>query len=301
MFSWIQNLKQGLTKSSSKINNGLKKLLKSKKINQSSLDELFDLLISSDIGVPVSEDIVKKISKLKFDDLSLSSIKKVISETIFQILKPVEKKLVIKSKPHVILMVGVNGSGKTSTIGKLAHKYSGLNKKIGIVAADTFRAAAVEQLQVWAQKNDSKFFSSELNSDPASLVFKSYKEAVIQEIDILFIDTAGRLHNKSNLMEELAKIIRVLKKIDINLPHDIILILDANTGQNSLLQSQKFNEVCNISGLIITKLDGTAKGGFVLSITKSQKIPIFALGIGEKEGDLIDFNALEFSNALLDL
>ena len=288
VFSWFKNLKKGLTKSSSKIGDGIKTILKSKKIDDETLNELEDLLITSDIGVSLSEQIIAEIRKSKFVDTSPESVKKTISQSMINILKPLEKEIQFKKKPFVILIVGVNGVGKTATVGKLAYKFSLLKKKVGIVAADTFRAAAIEQLEIWSKKTGSTFFSSVENTDPASLAFSSYEEAKKKNLDILLIDTAGRLHNKSNLMDELSKIIRVLKKLDNDSPSETILVLDGNTGQNSIKQAQVFNEICKISSLIITKLDGTAKGGAIIPIGETLKIPIISLGVGEAKEDLID-------------
>lgn len=301
MLNWIKKLKKGLNKSSKKLNEGLDQIFKSKKIDNDTLEELEELLITSDIGISVSDEIIQNLQKKKFSNINIDEIKNNIFNSLVFILNPVEKKLIPNSKPYVILMIGVNGSGKTSTIGKLANKFLSQNKKVGIVAADTFRAAAIEQLEIWARKSGSIFFSSKLNSDPAALIYKSYKESLENSLDILLIDTAGRLHNKVNLMDELSKIIRVLNKIDINLPSEVILVLDGNSGQNSIKQVDKFNQVCPLTGLIITKLDGSAKGGFIVSISQKFKIPIFSLGIGESPNDLIDFNAKEFSKALLDI
>ena len=301
MFSWIKNLKKGLTKSSTKINSGLKKIFKSKKIEDVDLEQLHDLLVTSDIGVSVSEEIIEGLRKKKFVNNDLDSIKNEIYISLTKILSPVEKKIVFNSKPHIVLLIGVNGSGKTSSIGKLAKKFSDQNKTVGIIAADTFRAAAVEQLKVWAEKTHSIFFSSQINYDPSALIYKSITESKDQKIDVFLIDTAGRLHNKSNLMDELSKIIRVLSKIDKSYPHEIILVIDGNTGQNSLQQAEKFSEISQITGLIITKLDGTARGGVLIPISKRLKIPIYSITVGESQDDLIDFNAKEFSKALLGL
>lgn len=299
MFSWVKNLKKGLTRSSTKINDGLKRIFTSKKIDEDQLEELQDLLLSSDIGVTVTEEIIATLRKKKFANNDLKSVKLEIHNIITKILTPVEKKILVKNKPQVFLIIGVNGSGKTSCIGKLAKRYSDENKVVGIIAADTFRAAAVEQLRVWSEKSNAIFFSSNLNQDPAALIYKSIIESKENNVDIFLIDTAGRLHNKSNLMDELSKIIRVLSKIDESYPHEIILVLDGNTGQNSLQQAEKFSEISNISGLIVTKLDGTAKGGVILPISKKLNIPIYSLTVGESSEDLIDFNADEFSKALL--
>ena len=299
--NWLLNLKKGLTKSSNKLGDGLKKILKSKKIDDKDLEEMEEWLITSDIGVSLSNEIIEKIRKIKLTDTTTNSIKKTISKSIIEILEPLEKNLIIHNNPFVILVVGVNGVGKTATVGKLAYKFSSRNRKVGIVACDTFRAAAREQLEVWAKKTQSSFFASRDQIDPASLAFSSFEEAKKSNLDVLIIDTAGRLHNKLNLMDELSKIIRVLKKFDEGSPHETILVLDGNTGQNSIKQAEVFNRICNIDSLIITKLDGTAKGGAVIPIGQTLKIPILSLGVGEKKEDLIDFKAKDFSEALLDI
>ncbi|MBH43623.1 MAG: signal recognition particle-docking protein FtsY [Rickettsiales bacterium] len=302
---WIKNLKKSLSKSSSVVGEGIKKILKSKKINDLTLEKLEDHLISSDIGISLSEEIIKEIKNKKFVDTSVEAIKKIIFNSIIKVLKPLEKEISIKkhnTTPFLILVVGVNGVGKTATVGKLAYKFSSQGKKVGIVAADTFRAAAVEQLEIWSKRTNSIFFSSDIeNADPASLSYSSYLKAKEKNIDILIIDTAGRLHNKSNLMDQLLKIIRVLKKINENAPDEVILVLDGNTGQNSIKQASVFKEICDINSLIITKLDGTAKGGAVIPIGKTLKIPIVGLGVGEQKEDLVKFEADEFTRALLDI
>ncbi|MAH78422.1 MAG: signal recognition particle-docking protein FtsY [Rickettsiales bacterium TMED254] len=301
VFNWVKNLKNGLTKSTNKIGNGIKNIFQSKPVDDSTLKELEELLITSDIGVSFSSEIIQKISKMKFIDSSVESVKQSIDDSIIKILKPLEKEIVIKKKPHVFLVVGVNGVGKTATVGKLAYKFSNKNLKVGVVAADTFRAAAVEQLEIWSKKTGSIFFSAKNNSDPASLAYSSYLEAKEKNLDLLIVDTAGRLHNKTNLMDELSKLIRVLSKLEKGSPHEIILVLDGNTGQNSIKQAQVFKDICDINSLIVTKLDGTAKGGVVIPIGQTLKIPIIFIGVGEKKDDLIDFRAKEFSKTLLDM
>ena len=215
-------------------------------------------------------------------------------------MKPLEKKLSAKKSPYIILIVGVNGVGKTATVGKIANRFKIEGKRVGIVAADTFRAAATEQLKIWSDRTESIFFSGKQSSDPAALAYKSAEKAKTDNIDILLIDTAGRLHNKIDLMNELSKLIRVLKKINSDYPQETILVLDGNIGQNSIKQAEIFKEICNIDSLIITKLDGTAKGGVVVPIAEKLKIPIVALGVGESKEDLVDFKAEEFSKALVD-
>ena len=199
------------------------------------------------------------------------------------------------------MVVGVNGVGKTATVGKIANKYINQNKKVGVVAADTFRAAAKEQLKIWSEKTGADFFSAEENSDPAALAYDSIKKAINNKLDLLIIDTAGRLHNKTDLMNELSKIIRVIKKIDISYPNEISLVLDGNIGQNSVRQAEVFKKICEINSLIITKLDGTAKGGVLVPIAELLKIPILFIGTGETKDDLVDFKSEEFTNALLNM
>ena len=301
VFGWIKKLKSGLSKSSQKISGGLKKILKSKKIDEQTLAELEELLISSDLGVECSSKIVNELKKSKLIDPSPEKVKDVIKKKLKESLKPLESDISLSKDLSVIIVVGVNGVGKTATIGKLSERFSQEKKKIGMVAGDTFRAAAVEQLRVWSQRTKSEFFSADENSDPAALSYKSILSAKRKKLDILLIDTAGRLHNKTDLMNELSKIIRVVKKIDESLPTSIVLVLDGNTGQNSIRQAEIFKETCNINSLIITKLDGTAKGGTIIPIAEKLKIPISFIGTGESKDDLIKFNCDDFCNALLDI
>ena len=299
MLNWFKNLKDGLNQSSEKISSGLKNILKSKKIDKNTLDNLEELLIESDLGINFTSEIISELEKKKLVDTSSENVASLIQKKIFELLSPLEKDLDVSHTPHVILVVGVNGAGKTATIGKIASKFKKQKKKIGLVAADTFRAAASEQLEVWASRTQSSFFSGKELSDPASLAYSSVKKAISEDIDLLLIDTAGRLHNKTDLMNELSKIIRVLKKIDESFPHEVLLVLDGNIGQNSIIQAQTFKEICGIDGLIITKLDGTAKGGVIVPIANELKIPIYALGVGESKDDLVKFDAESFSKALV--
>ncbi|MEM6781648.1 MAG: signal recognition particle-docking protein FtsY, partial [Pseudomonadota bacterium] len=268
--------------------------------------ELEELLITADLGPATAARIVNDFAQDKFDkDIDPEDVKVALAESVAEILTPVAKPLVIQKPdngPFTILVCGVNGVGKTTTIGKLAQIYkqqSGLN--VMLAAGDTFRAAAVEQLGIWAERTGSDFYSKELDSDAAAVAYEAYQQAKEKGADVLMIDTAGRLQNKSNLMEELAKIVRVLKKQDENLPHAVLLVLDATTGQNAHSQVQTFKDMVDVTGLIVTKLDGSARGGVVVSLAEQFGLPIHAIGVGERVQDLSPFNAEEFAKALIGL
>jgi fused signal recognition particle receptor len=299
--SWFSRLKEGLKKTSNKISGNITSVITKKKLDQQMLEELEEILIMADVGVEAASEITTKLSKSKFDkDITIEQIKIELAKIIAEILKPVAKKLTPKhDKPFIILVTGVNGNGKTTTIGKLAAQYKDEKKSVTIAACDTFRAAAVEQLKIWAERSKSHFVCGELNSDPASVAFKSVEEATNNHSDILMIDTAGRLHNKSNLMDELKKINRVIKKHNEHYPQETILILDATTGQNAISQVENFKEAVNLTGLIITKLDGSAKAGIVIAIAKKFALPIYAVGVGEKIDDLNHFDPDEFAKNLI--
>ncbi len=299
--SWFKKLKSGLSKSSDKISDGIKNILKGKKIDEATLNELEELLISSDLGVDCSSKIIFELKNAKIVEPTSLKVKEIIKKKLKEILIPLEKKIKLPKSLCVILVVGVNGVGKTATIGKLADKFINEGKKVGMVAADTFRAAAVEQLKIWSERTNSIFFSAKESSDPAALAYQSVIDAKKDNIDILLIDTAGRLHNKTDLMDELSKIIRVIKKIDESIPNEIILVLDGNIGQNSIRQAEVFKEICDINSLIITKLDGSAKGGALVPIAEKLGIPVSFIGTGESKEDLTVFNAEEFCEALLDI
>jgi len=296
-------LKKGLEKSSNKFSDNLKAIFTYKKIDDEMLEELQDSLIMSDVGTAVSAKLIKKLADTKINkDCSEEDIKGFLIDEIEKILSPVAKDLEIddSKKPFVILMVGVNGSGKTTSIGKIASSLKKEGKKVMLVAGDTFRAAAVEQLQVWGDRAGFPVMKKDLGSDAASLAYEAYEKALKEDIDVLIIDTAGRLHNNSNLMQELEKINRVLKKHDEELPHKTLLSLDATTGQNAITQVEQFGSCVDVNGLILTKLDGTAKGGIILAIANSYpNLPINYIGIGEKEEDLQSFNARDFAEDLL--
>ena len=299
----FDKFKLGLSKSSKNLSSGLNDLIFKKKIEENELNELEDFLIQSDVGVEVASELKKKFSSTKIDPKkdNKNQVFQIFSDHILKILKPLEKNLesLSKKKPCVILVAGVNGVGKTTTIGKLGKILVKDNKKVLFGAADTFRAAAVSQLESWSKKINAQIIKSDEGTDPASVAYKSLDFAKKNNIDYLIIDTAGRLQNKKNLMDEFKKIINVLKKIDKESPHEIFLILDATTGQSAINQVEEFKKISPISGIIMTKLDGTAKGGILLAIGKKFKLPIVALGMGEKEDDLQIFNADHFSKAIM--
>lgn len=302
---WFSRLTSGLSKSSRKISDGLNTLLVKRKLDQETLDQLEDLLIAADLGPLTAAKITEELAKDKFEkEVSEQELKEILAEKIAAILEPVAKTLEIPKQddPFVILMTGVNGVGKTTTIGKFAHNYHMKDKRSVLLAAgDTFRAAAVEQLQIWAERTHSQFFGKDLGADAAAVAYESYEKAKSENTEILMIDTAGRLHNKANLMQELEKIVRVLKKHDENTPHETLLVLDATTGQNAIAQVETFKEIANITGLIVTKLDGSARGGIVISLADKFGLPIYAVGVGEKAEDLQPFHAHEFAKGLVGL
>jgi len=301
--SIFDKFKLGLSKSSKNLSSGLNDLIFKKKIDENMLNELEDFLIQSDVGVESAKELREKFAntKVNLKTVGKDEIFKIFSNYVSEILKPLEKNLenINKNKPSVILIAGVNGVGKTTTIGKLGKILGQNNKKIVLGAADTFRAAAVSQLEVWAKRINADIIKSDEGADPASVAYKALDHAKKNNFDYLLIDTAGRLQNKKNLMDEFKKITKVLKKIDANAPHETFLILDATTGQSAISQVEEFKKISPITGIIMTKLDGTAKGGILLAIGKKFKLPIIALCMGEKEDDLQTFNSEYFSNALM--
>ena len=281
------------------LKSGLAKVFANQKIDQNTIQDFEDLLITSDVDVETSELITTKLANEKFSNApSLEEIQSSLSKIINEIVSTNIKKIDYRNntKPYVILMVGVNGSGKTTTIAKLANQFQQEKKNVLLVAADTFRAAAAEQLNEWADKIGTDFIRDADKSDPASVVFKSIEYANKNNIDVVIIDTAGRLQNKTDLMDQLGKIDRVLKKHDETLPHDSIISIDATTGQNALKQVEEFNKFTKITGIIMTKFDSNAAGGTLVSISNKTKIPILAIGSGEQISDLIDFDPEQFSN-----
>ena len=301
--SLLDKFKKGLNLSSSNLSLGIKNIFSKKNIDQTVLSKFEELLISADVGTETAAELKKEFEKLKVDKNLIDSkeIINILVKKIASILIPYEKDLLTlnSNKPTIIIVSGVNGVGKTTTIGKLGKFYKDNKKSIVFGAADTFRAAAIEQLELWSNKINVNIIKSDTGSDPASVAYKTAAYAKEKSIDIALIDTAGRMHNKKNLMDEYKKIFNVLKKIDQTFPNETILVLDATTGQNALSQVEEFTKIHNVTGLIITKLDSTAKGGIVLAICRKYKLPILAVGMGEKETDLHPFSAEFFAKGLL--
>ena len=299
---FFSRLVKGLLKTKQNIGAGFRSFFLGKKIDDELFEELEEQLLIADIGVPTTSKIIKNLtehaSRKELQDAEL--LYQQLKVEMADILEPVAQPLVIDTtkKPYVILMVGVNGVGKTTTIGKLARKFQAEGKSVMLAAGDTFRAAAVEQLQVWGERNHIPVVAQSTGSDSASVIFDAMQSAAARNIDILIADTAGRLQNKNNLMDELKKIVRVMKKYDETAPHEIMLTLDAGTGQNAISQAKLFNDAVGLTGISLTKLDGTAKGGVIFAIADQFKLPIRYIGVGEKIEDLREFNAKEFIEAL---
>jgi len=299
---WFGRLRQGLSRSSTKLSEGITGIFTKRKLDQATLDELEELLIQADLGVGTAAKLVGAFGKTRFgQEIAPEEVKSALAAEIAKILEPVAQPLTPTEKPSVVLVVGVNGSGKTTTIGKLAQLYREDGKKVMLAAGDTFRAAAVEQLQIWGERVGAPVIAKGAGADPAGLAYEALEGARAEGIDILLIDTAGRLHTKSNLMEELRKVIRVLRKLDASAPHHCLLVLDATTGQNALAQVETFKQMVDVTGLVVTKLDGTAKGGVLVAIADKFKLPVHAIGIGEKAGDLRPFSAEAFARGLMGL
>ncbi len=302
--NWFKRLTGGLNKTASGIKNSIGSIFKGNKLDVTKLESLEEQLISCDIGIDISEKLVKKLKSENLkSDSSQDEILLKLSKSIEEILSPVSKSLEINEnhKPHVIVLVGVNGTGKTTTAGKMAAQFKNQGKTVLLSACDTFRAAAIEQLEVWADRAGVEIVSAEKGSDPAALAYKSLVKAIDEKIDVLIVDTAGRLQVKSELMEELKKIIRVLGKNLGGSPHDRVIVLDGATGQNAHSQVTEFSKAVDISGMIVTKLDGSAKGGIVVSLAKNFGIPIHSVGVGESLEDLDQFDAEEYSRAIVGL
>jgi len=301
---WFARLKAGLSRSSGKIGEGISAIFTKRKLDDAALEELEELLISADLGVATAAKLTADLAKEKFDkEVSPEEVRGALAADIASILEPVALPLSLDPtrKPHVVLVVGVNGSGKTTTIGKLATHYSREGRKVLIAAGDTFRAAAIEQLQIWGERAGCPVVAREPGADAAGLAYEALERARAEGHDLLLIDTAGRLHNKADLMAELQKIIRVLRKIEPSAPHDCLLVLDATTGQNAISQVGTFKELVEVTGLVVTKLDGSAKGGVLVALAEKHGLPVHAIGVGEGAEDLRPFAAKDFARSLMGL
>ncbi len=299
---FFSRLKEGLSRSTQKLAGGLASTFVKRKLDDAALDELEELLIAADMGPAVAAHIIGEFRRTRFgSDVTDTEVKQALATEIAAILEPAARPLVIDRtlRPHVVLVVGVNGTGKTTTIGKLAQQYQREGLRPMMVAGDTFRAAAVEQLQVWGQRTGATVVSGAANTDSAGLAFDGVARARAEGADVLLIDTAGRLHNKGALMQELQKLIRVLKKQDTTAPHSVLLVLDATTGQNAVEQVRVFKEMVAVTGLVVTKLDGSARGGIVVALADGFGLPVHAVGVGEQADDLRPFAAMDFARGLV--
>jgi len=300
--SWFSRLKSQLSRTRSSFAEGLAQLFLGKKtIDEELLSKIRTTLITADIGVEATDSIIQTltqgISRKEINDPM--AVYSALQKALEQILLPCEQPLVVgSSRPFVILMIGINGAGKTTTIGKLAHRFQEQGLSVMLAAGDTFRAAAVEQLQIWGERNQVPVVAQHSGADSASVIFDAFQSAKAKGIDVLIADTAGRLHTRDNLMDELKKVKRVIQKLDPDAPHEVMLVLDAGTGQNALVQAQKFHEALGVTGITLTKLDGTAKGGIIFAIANKLKLPLRFIGVGEKRDDLRPFEANAFVEAL---
>ena len=299
---FFSRLKEGLTRSTQKLTTGIAAVLTKRRLDDAALDDLEEALIGADLGPAAAAQIIAGFRRARFGhDATEPEIKQALADEIAAILAPVAKPLVLDRslRPHVVLVVGVNGTGKTTTIGKLALQYREQGLRPVLVAGDTFRAAAVEQLQVWGGRTGAPVISGPPNTDAAGLAFDALTQARAEGADVLLIDTAGRLHNKGALMEELRKVIRVLRKQDPAAPHSVLLVLDATTGHNATEQVRVFKEMVDVTGLVVTKLDGSARGGIVVALAQAYGLPVHAVGVGEQAGDLRPFEAMDFARGLV--
>lgn len=302
--SWFSKLTSGLKKTSETLTTNVAKVFTHKKIDAATLEDLEEILIQADLGISVATQITDRLRKEKVEkETSLTQIQELMAEEMTRILGPYEKQLPhpLPHHPFVILMAGVNGSGKTTTCAKLGYQLKNQGLSVAIAACDTFRAAAIEQLEVWGNRLSIPIIRRDLGADPSALAFDAYKEAEKEKYDVLLIDTAGRLHTNQNLMAELEKTQRVLKKIDPSLPHEAFLVLDATIGQNAYVQIEAFKKAVPLTGIVVTKLDGTARGGVVVGLTEKYKLPLYYVGVGESKEDLQPFDAAAFSKAIIGL
>lgn len=304
MSGFFQKLGWGLKKTSQNLSQGITDIFTKESLSSDVITDLEELLYTADVGVKATSEIVEKFTTRRFDkNSSIEEIKQELTNDIISLIKPSEQEFVIdkSKKPFVILMVGVNGAGKTTTIGKLGKKFSAQGYQVSFIAADTFRAAAVEQLAVWGSRHNLRVFSGPAGCDSAGLCFDGLKEAEKRGDDIVFIDTAGRLQNKKGLMEELQKIVRVIKKVSPDAPHKTLITIDAATGQNGLDQVKTFKELVDVNGVIITKLDGSSKGGILIAVASETGIPVYFVGVGEQAEDMDVFKAEDFAKSLMNL
>jgi fused signal recognition particle receptor len=301
---FFSRLKKGLSRSANSLAGGISDLFNKRKLDEAALAELEDLLIAADLGPAVAARVTAGLAKDKFDkEISDAEVRQALADVVAEILGPLAQPLRIEARngPHVILVVGVNGTGKTTTIGKIAGQLTAAGKTVVLGAADTFRAAAIEQLEIWGERANATVVRRDVGADPAAVAFETMQRAREEGADVVIIDTAGRLQNKAGLMDELAKIVRVIAKQDETAPHDTLLVLDATTGQNALNQIEVFADVCNVSGLAMTKLDGTARGGVLVAAADKFALPVHFIGLGEGIEDLQPFNAADFSRVLAGL
>jgi len=298
--SWWQRLSGGLKRTSSSIGGAIAELVSKRKLDAATIEELEELLIRADLGVDVARRIAAAVGEGRYDKaVSADEVKQILAAEVETVLAPVAQPLVIGSaRPFVILVVGVNGSGKTTTIGKLAARFHREGRKVMLAAGDTFRAAAIEQLKIWGSRTGAQVIAGEQGADSAGLAFDALTAAKEQGADVLIVDTAGRLQNKAGLMDELTKIVRVMKKLDAGAPHAVLLVLDATVGQNALSQTAEFLKVAGVTGLVMTKLDGTARGGILVALAAKHKLPVHFIGVGEGIDDLSAFAAKDFANAI---
>ena len=301
---WFDRLKAGMARSSERLNAGINTIFNRRRLDDAALLELEELLIASDMGIGIAAEVTEELRRSRFNqEVSPEEVRSALAEQVIRLVEPVMKplRLDLGCKPFVILVVGVNGSGKTTTIAKLAKQYRDAGHQVLLAAGDTFRAAGVEQLQIWGERTGCRVITRPAGSDAAGLAFEAFEQARAEGTDILLIDTAGRLHNKANLMSELQKIVRVLKKIDPQAPHSVLLVLDATTGQNAHAQAEIFREMVGVTGIVMTKLDGTARGGVLVSLAEKYGIPIHAIGVGETGDDLRPFEARAYARSLVGL
>ena len=301
---WLDRLSRGLSRSSAKLTGGITDLFTKRKLDQAALDELEEVLISGDLGVGTASQLTGSLAKRRLDkEVSAEEVKSLLADEIAAMLDPVAQPLVIDRtrKPFVVLVCGVNGSGKTTTIAKLAYQWRQQGHQVMLAAGDTFRAAAIEQLQIWGERAGCPVVAAKTGADAAGLVFDAMERAKAEHADVLLVDTAGRLQNKKDLMAELVKIVRVIRKVDGSAPHSVLLVMDATVGQNAHAQVETFKKMVDVTGLVVTKLDGSAKGGVVVALAEKFSLPVHAVGVGEKLDDMRPFEARAFAQSLMGL